>query len=119
MPIFATAYPAYQVTSVPANAATKIYDTTSYTPAGGSALNFETPQTLHDLTLVNDGPATIYIGGSSVTTATGLPVAPGVQVTLQGWTATAGSGGVLWAITASGSAATTVEVGLASVASVV
>lgn len=59
-----------------------------------------------DVTLVNQGPATIYVGQSGVTSSTGFPVAVGNQLTLQGAVvnvyAVAGTGGA------------TVEAGLVS-----
>lgn len=59
-----------------------------------------------DVTVINQGPNTVYVGQSAVTTATGLPVAAGNQVTLQGPVIT------VYAVAASGGA--TVAAGLAS-----
>jgi len=69
---------------------------------------------LKDVTIENAGSVTVYLGGSTVTTATGLPLASGVQVTFEGSSTPAGSGGTaIYAITASGTA--TVVSGLATV----
>ena len=72
---------------------------------------------LRDLTILNTGPATVYLGNGTATTA-GLPLAAGQQVTIQGWTATSGTTtNDIHGITASGTA--NVQAGLATVASVV
>lgn len=118
MAIFSVTYPAYQVTTV-TTSATGIYNTYTYTPAGGSAVTF--PQagvTLRDITLRNTGSVTCFIQSASGTTG-GLALAAGQQLTIEGWTATTAgtSTYVLYAYTASGS--TTVEASLATVPQVV
>jgi len=89
--IFATSVQGTTVTS----SVTQVYSTAGLTSP-------------RDVTLMNQGTATIYVGGSQVTaTNTGVPVASGQQLTV------AGAAQNLWAITSAGTA--TVEAGLASV----
>ena len=93
--------------------------TTTYGPLG--AVPTVTPtQTLRDVTIVNNGPGVLFIGQGSAVTNTGttaaLPVPVGGQVTIQGYTAVAGTtAGRIYGVSASTSA---VEVGLGSVVSV-
>jgi len=63
-----------------------------------------------NVTVVNSGPATLFIGGTSAPAVTGFPVAAGGQVTLSGAAVN------LWGITSSGTAY--VEAGLATVLAV-
>lgn len=116
MPIFESAI--QQVTAVPANSATLIWDTdntstTTFGPLGAITVG----AVLKDVTIINNGPNTMYVGGnSSVTTAIGVPVVAGGQLTLQGYnvTSTASSAtGDLYAITASAQTANVV-VGLST-----
>lgn len=105
MAIFSSATQGTVVTS----SATQIF---SLTPSiGGSAVALVNPR---DVTIVNQGTATIYIGGSTVTAAAsgGPTLSPGGQMTLGGQAAQN-----LWAITAAGSA--TVTAALATVDAVV
>jgi hypothetical protein len=113
LPIFDVGSPAYQATSV-TNSAIKIWSGTV------SALASISPAvTVRDLTIVNAGTVTAYVGGSSVAgAATGAPLPSGGQLTIQGWTATTNTTtNDVWAITASGT--TQLEAGLATLASVV
>lgn len=90
--------------------------TTTFGPLG--KVNVLTPaQTLKDVTIVNQGPGILYIGsGSNIAntgTTQGLAVAVGAQVTLRGYTATAGStAGRIYGVSASTSQ---VQVGLETV----
>lgn len=111
MAIFNGNLPACQTTTV-TNSVTPIYSSTSF---GG--VSFPTGVTLRDLTVVNTGTVTCYVGGSAVSgSTTGVILAPGNQLTIQGWTAATAGGNVMFAITAAGS--TTVECSLATLASV-
>ena len=75
--------------------------------------------TLRDISVINTGTATCWVGGSSVTTAA-LPLLPGQQVTVQGWQSTSGvTTQDIYGITIGGGTVTTTAAGLASVASVV
>ena len=120
MAIFNTSPPAYQAFGAGRNAvtnsATQIYSSTSVT-VGSTTYTFPTGSVLHDITIINTGTVTCYLGSSSVTSSTGLPLAPGQQATIQG-TVTAATAGVLgwniYAITASGT--TTTQASLATVA---
>lgn len=112
MAIFNGSGPAYQFVTV-TNSATAIYNTTT---SIGTSVAFPTGVTLTNITIVNTGSTTCFVGQSAVTAVTGIPLAAGQQLTIQGWTSAQGGGNVLFAITASGS--TTVEASLASLASV-
>jgi hypothetical protein len=96
---------ATQTTSV-GNSATEIFNT--------SATGIPTGVTLHDVTIVNTGSVTVYLGISAVTASTGLPLQPGAQITYNGYSFAQGaSGGNIYAITSSGTAV--VVAGLATV----
>jgi hypothetical protein len=75
-------------------------------------VNVLTPaQTLHDVTIVNEGPGILYVGyGSNIAASgstQGLAVAVGGQATLRGYTATAGStAGRIYGVSASTSQVT-------------
>jgi len=74
--------------------------------------------TLRDVTLVNAGANQCWLGQSTVSIATGVPLAPGNQLTIQGYAATAGAiAGRLYAIAGAGTS-TTVLADLATLASV-
>ena len=113
MPIFSTSPPAYQTSSV-GSVATQIYSGT-----GVSAAAFPAGVTLTGLTIINSGTATAYIGaGSTVTTATGLPLPAGAQLTVNASVAQGSSSAFnLWAISAV--AAVPIEASLATVDAVV
>jgi hypothetical protein len=96
---------ATQTTSV-TNSATQIFNT--------SASGIPTGVTLKDLIIENQGSQTVFVGGSTVTAATGLPVPAGAQVTFNGWAFAQGAaGGNVYAIVSSGTAQVTC--GLATV----
>lgn len=86
--------------------------TSTFGPAG--AVNVLTPaQTLRDVTIINTGANTVWLGGSTVTAATGLALPAGAQITYNGYTAVAGAtAGRIYGISTGG---TTVEAGLATV----
>lgn len=107
MAIFANSA-ATQTTASVGNTATQIYNT--------SATGIPTGVTLHDLTVVNTGSTTIYLGQSAVTAVTGLALPAGAQVTFNGWSHAQGDAtGNVYAITASGTSSAIA--GLATVAS--
>lgn len=119
MAIFNTSPPAFQAYNAGRNAvtnsATQIYSSTSVT--NGSTFSFPTGSTLRDLTIINTGTTTCYLGSSTVTATTGLPLKAGEQITIQGQVTAATSGVLGWnifAITASGT--TTTQASLATVA---
>jgi len=64
--------------------------------------------------IANLGPQTIYVGGASVTVATGLPVPPGGQIGIRRYSYTPGvassNSGTISAITATGTS--TVQAGV-------
>lgn len=111
MATFTASGPTYQVTAV-ASSATQIYNT-----LGPSSTGITSGTILANLTITNSGTVTVYLGSSSVTSATGLVLLAGQSVVYQGATVAAASGSVwnLYAITASGTGQ--VEVGLGSVTS--
>jgi hypothetical protein len=120
MAIFNGTSPSYQQTPNNASAsvgtsATQIYNTTSFTAVGGTVYSFPAGAVLRDLTIVNTGAVTCFIGTSSVTASTGIPLLAGEQLTIQGSHKQAESGNASWnlyAITASGT--TQVECSLAT-----
>jgi hypothetical protein len=79
---------------------------------------FTSGVTLKDVTLVNSGGNLCWVGQSTVSITTGLPLAVGAQLTIQGFTATGGqTAGRIYAIAGAGTA-TTVLADLATLASV-
>lgn len=130
MAIFNGAPPAYQSTqnagtSVGSGATTQVYNAgsaTVITTAGTSYYAFPASAILNNLTIINTGTATAYLGanivGSTPTAAAGFGLPPGFQLTLQGTavvSATASNFNV-WAITSSGT--TSLEASLATVVAV-
>lgn len=130
MAIFTGAPPAFQSTQAAntpvgtAAAGVQVYNAGSATvvsSSGTAYYAFPATATLSNLTLINTGTVTAYLGagtaGTVVTTAAGLPLTPGQQLTIQG---TAATGTVstfnLWAITAVGT--TNIEASLATVVAV-
>lgn len=111
MALFDAGSPAYQ-TSSPGTAATLVWSGTVTALA-----NISPAVALRDLSIINVGTITCFVGGSSVTTAA-LPLLAGQQVTIQGWLGTSNTTTRdVYAITSSGTAQ--LQAGLASVASVV
>jgi hypothetical protein len=95
-----------QVSSVGSGATVKIFDTTSSKYATGA--------TLRDVTIVNIGTVSVFLGSSTVTAAHGLRLDAGQQLTYLGYSHVKGDTvGDIYAITSSGTAA--VETGLATV----
>jgi hypothetical protein len=97
----------------PANTSTSTFGSLGSVPSGAS---------LKDVTVINTGASTIYLGSGSIsaTSQTGLSVAAGQQLTIQGYTAAGGNtAGRIWAQTGVVGQASSTQVGLASVASVV
>ena len=89
----------------------------------GALGSITTGDVLKDVTILNTGTGTVWAaGGTTVAGAAplGLPIPPGGQVTIQGYTQTAGTAtyGNIYGICATGVSSSTVA-GLASVASVV
>lgn len=129
MAIFNGAPPAFQSTTAAGitlgNSAVQVYNAgsaTVITTAGTSYYAFPSSAVLQNLTIINTGTATAYLGantvGSTPTAAAGFGLPPGFQLTLQGTavvSATASNFNV-WAITAAGN--TTLEASLATVVAV-
>ncbi len=94
MAIFANSA-ATQTTASVTNSATQIYNTSaSGIPAG---------VTLRNITIVNTGSVTFFVGQSAVTAVTGIAVPAGGQLTIEGYAFAQGAaGGNVYAITASG-----------------
>lgn len=117
MAFFSTTPPAFQgPTAVGTATAVQIYSGTGVTVAG-TAYSFPAGVTLSNLTIQNSGANTAYVGaGSTVTTATGLPVPAGATVVIEASQAKGATGVFnLWAIAAQASGATTVEASLGTV----
>jgi hypothetical protein len=109
MATFVGSEPALQVNAV-TSSATQIFQTSGTLP-DGTVIASSFAANAIGVTVTNTGTVTIYVGGSTVTTATGCPVPAGTSLTLSGKVTS------LYAITASA----TVEVlaGLTTVASVI
>ena len=93
--------------------------TTTFGPLGSITVG----DVLKDVTIVNTGSGTVYAAGGTTTASSspiGLPIPPAGQLTIQGYSQTAGTAtfGNIYALCATG-ASSSVTVGLASVASVV
>jgi hypothetical protein len=111
--LFDVGSPAYQARTV-GGTAVLIWSGTATALAAVSPAS-----TCRDISIMNTGTATCYVGGSSVTTAA-LPLLPGQQVTVQGWAATSNTTTQdIYGITTGGGTITTTAAGLATVASVV
>lgn len=97
MPIFA-ASAAVQTASV-TNSATLIFD--------ADASGIPTNAVLGDITVINTGATTIFVGQSAVTASTGLRCPPGAQITIAGFGAKQNSTNFdIYAITSSGTSTT-------------
>ena len=94
MAIFANGS-ATQTTASVTNSATLVFDS--------DASGIPTGVTIGDVTVVNTGAVTFFVGQSGVTSSTGLRVPPGAQVTITGFGALQSSTNFdIYAITASG-----------------
>ena len=94
MAVFDAGSPAYQGTTV-TSSATQVFSLSGLTSPA-------------NVTVVNQGPQIVWVGGGTVTTTSGIQLISGAQVTVTGAPAQN-----LWAITAS--ATSTVIAGLATV----
>jgi|SRR6185437_6180472 hypothetical protein len=118
MAIFNSTQPSYQGPTTVTTAATQIYNTVG-TPISSPAAptEFPTGAALSEITVVNTGPATVWVGSSTVSGTEGTPLKAGEQLTIRGTGHVAGETGSsswnLWAITSSGSAV--VQASLATV----
>lgn len=106
--------------STAGTAVSVIWNPTNTSPTTfGSLGSIASGLTLNHIGIVNAGPGTIYVGGATVTSATGLPIPPGGQCGIQRYSFVPGvssSSGTISAITASGTAQ--VQVGLVSITAV-
>lgn len=94
MPIFATGA-ATQATASVGNTATLVFDS--------DASGITAGVTIGDVTVINTGTTTFFVGQSGVTATTGLRVPGGAQVTINGFGALQSSTNYdIYAITASG-----------------
>jgi hypothetical protein len=89
----------------------------------GAAGSITAGSALKDVTIINQGTATVYLSSGTTTAAatpSGLILGAGQQLTIQGYNITAGTAttGNIWGICATSLSSATVT-GLASVASVV
>jgi hypothetical protein len=89
----------------------------------GSLGSITAGDVLKDVTIINQGPGTIYAANGSIAASAAplaMPIPPSGQATFQGYSQTAGTStaGNIWAIGATGGTTASVIVGLASVASV-
>jgi hypothetical protein len=113
VPIFDVGSPAYQTYPI-AQTASLVWSGT-FAPLG----SISPAVTLRDITIINQGTASVVLGSGSVTATTGLPLPAGAQLTIQGWTATSNNkNNDIYGICSNGTAVTTVA-GLATLASVV
>jgi hypothetical protein len=114
MPIFnGNVLPASQGTTV-STSAVQVYNNSSY---GGAT--FPTSTTLSNLTVMNTGTATCFVGTSTVSATTGVPLAPGQQLVIIGNQTAGTSGNTSWNLSAITSAGTTTtEASLATLVSV-
>lgn len=118
MAIFVTSPPAYQTASA-GTVATQLFSGTGVT-VGGTSYTFPAGGSLGTgLQIQNSGTATVFVGGgSTVTTATGVPVPAGQSLVIQGSSAIGtGASFNLWGITAA--VPVPVEAGLVTVDAVV
>lgn len=93
MAIFANS--AATQTAAVTNSATLVFDS--------DASGIPTGAVIGDVTVVNTGATTFFVGQSTVTSSTGLRVPPGAQVTIAGFGAVQTSTNYdIYAITASG-----------------
>jgi hypothetical protein len=113
--IFDVGSPGYQATATVGGTAVLVWTGTF------TALAAISPAvTVRDVTVINTGANQCWVGGTSVSVSTGLWLAPGAQVTVQGWSATSNTTlHDVYAISVSGALATSTAAGLATLASVV
>lgn len=127
MAIFNGAPPAFQSTQAAgtsvgtAAAGVQVYNAGSATvvTSGGTAFYaFPSAAILSNLTVINTGTATAYIGSAGTPTTSSLALPPGFQLTIQGTAVVSATSSNfnLWAITSAGT--TSIEAGLATVVAV-
>jgi hypothetical protein len=116
MAIFNSSPPSYQFTASVGTGGAAVYSTTSVT-VGSNTYTFPTGAALSEITLINTGAVTCFVGSSGVSATTGIPLKAGEQLTIRGvGHVVAESGSTSWnlhAITASGT--TSIEASLATV----
>lgn len=117
---FVASAPALQGPTSVSTSATQIFNTTG-TPISSPTVNFTTGAQLASLVITNVGTVRCWVGQSTVTTSTGVPLAPGESVTWTNGSHKAAESGTnswnLYAITSSGT--TLVEAALATFPSIV
>jgi hypothetical protein len=115
--------PVQQVNSSVGTVASLIWDpsntsSTTFGPLGSIASG----NVLKDVTIINSGSGTLYVGSGSIsaTSSNGLAIAPGAQLTIQGYSAVGGStAGRIWGQTSAVGVSTSSITGLTSVDSVI
>ena len=109
-----------QVSSVTSSAGVIWNPTNSGSTFGPLGTIPSTTAVIGPIGIANLGPQTIYVGGATVTVATGLPVPPGGQVGIRRYSYTPGvassNSGTISAITATGTSI--VQAGLVTQATV-
>jgi hypothetical protein len=129
MAIFNGAPPAFQSTQSAgtsigtAAAGVQFYNAGSATvvSSGGTTYySFPSTAVLSNLTFINTGTATAYVGSSATPTTASLAVPPGFQVTIQGTAVVSATSSNfnLWAITSGAGNTTSIEASLATVVAV-
>ena len=127
MAIFNGAPPAFQSTQNAgtsvgtAAAGVQVYNAgsaTVVTTAGTAFYAFPASAILSNLTVINTGTATAYIGSAGTPTTSSLALPAGFQLTIQGTAVVSATSSNfnLWAITSAGT--TSIEAGLATVVAV-
>ena len=128
MAIFNGAPPAFQSTQAAATpvgtaaAGVQVYNAGSATvvsTSGTAFYAFPSTAVLANLTLVNVGTATAWLGGAGTpSTTSGIPLAPGAQLTISGTAAVSATASNfnIWAVTSAGT--TNIEASLATVVAV-
>lgn len=107
-----------QVTSVTSSAIVVWDPSNSSKTTYGSLGAVPSNAVLNAVGIANNGTATVWIGGNTVTTLTGLPIPPGGQIGIRrysfsGGATTGGFNGTISAIAASGNTCT-VQAGLST-----
>ena len=129
MAIFNGAPPAFQSTQLAgtsvgtAAAGVQIYNAGSATvvaTSGTTYYSFPSTAILTNLTFINTGTATAYVGSLGTPTTSSLAVPPGFQVTIQGTAVASASSSNfnLWAVTSGAGNVTNFEASLATVVAV-
>ena len=121
--------PLFESNIVQVNSAVGTLSSLIWSPSNVSATTFGSlgsitaGDVLHDVTIINTGSGTVYASAGTTTAGAGvagIPINPSGQLTLQGYSVTAGTSvaGNIYGLCTTGASSSTVA-GLASVPSVV